>query len=110
MAGYYTKFKSEKSGEWYFNLKAGNHEIILQSEGYTSKAGAENGIVSVQQNGVLEAQFERKQSDKGNFWFVLKAANGQIIGKSEMYPAAAARDKGLESVKANASSLVVKDA
>jgi uncharacterized protein YegP (UPF0339 family) len=109
MAGYYTLFKSEKSGEWYFNLKAGNHEIILQSEGYVNKSSAENGIASVQKNGGDDARFERKQSDKGNFWFVLTAGNGQIIGKSEMYPTSAARDKGIESVKTNAATSVVKE-
>ena len=110
MAGYYTLFKSDKSGEHYSNLKAGNHEIILQSEGYTAKSGAENGIASVQKNGGDEARYERKQSDKGNFWFLLKATNGQTIGKSEMYTTAAARDKGVESVKTNSSTTVIKEA
>ncbi len=109
MTGYYTLFKSGKSGEWYFNLKAGNHEIILQSEGYVNKSSAEAGISSVQQNGGDDARFERKQSDSGNFWFVLTAANGQTIGKSEMYPTAAARDKGVESVKTNAATSIVRE-
>ncbi len=109
MAGYYTLFKSEKSGEWYFNLKAGNHEIVLQSEGYVSQSGAKNGIASVQQNGSDEARFERRQPDQGNFWFVLTSSNGQIVGKSEMYPTAAARDKGIESVKTHATTNLVKE-
>ena len=109
MTGYYTLFQSAKSGEWYFNLKAGNHEIILQSEGYVAKSGAENGIASVQKNGGDEANYDLKESDKGNFWFLLKAANGQVIGKSEMYPSAAARKKGIESVKANAPTDAVKE-
>lgn len=109
MAGYYTLFKSEKSAEWYFNLKAGNHETILQSEGYVAKSSAENGITSVQKNGGDDARYTRKESEKGNFWFLLTASNGQTIGKSEMYPSAASRDKGIESVKTNASSTVVKE-
>jgi len=109
MAGYYTLFKSEKSGEWYFNLKAGNHETILQSEGYTSRAGAENGIDSVRENGTEAARFDRRESSVPNYWFVLKAGNGQIIGKSEMYPDARSRDKGIESVKTNAPTTEVKD-
>ncbi len=47
--GYYTLFKG-KDGQFYWNLKAANHEIICQSEGYTSKQGAEKGIESVRQN------------------------------------------------------------
>ncbi|WP_420426367.1 YegP family protein [Algiphilus sp.] len=109
MAGYYTLFQSEKSGEWYFNLKAGNHEIILQSEGYTAKSGAENGIASVRSNGANDDRYERKSSDKGNYWFLLKAGNGQTIGKSEMYTSASSRDNGIESVKKNAPSTDVRE-
>ncbi len=36
-----------KAGKWYFNLKAVNHQIILSSQGYTSKSGAEGGIDAV---------------------------------------------------------------
>lgn len=39
-----------KNGETQFNLKAGNGEIILTSEGYTTKAACMNGIESVKKN------------------------------------------------------------
>jgi uncharacterized protein YegP (UPF0339 family) len=32
---------------WFFHLKAANGEIVCQSEAYTSKAGALNGIEAV---------------------------------------------------------------
>jgi len=102
-------FKAKKNQEWYFNLKAGNHEIILQSEGYKQRTSAENGIASVQKNSADDARYERKESDKGNYWFLLKATNGQTIGKSEMYTTGAARDKGIESVKKNGPSETIKE-
>lgn len=40
----------DKAGEFRFRLKASNGEIILSSEGYTSKDGCKNGIVSVKKN------------------------------------------------------------
>ena len=40
----------DKAGEFRFRLKARNGEIIAVSEGYTSKAGALNGIESVKKN------------------------------------------------------------
>ncbi len=43
--------KTTKDGHPYFNLKAGNHEIIGSSEAYTSAAALEKGIVSVKANG-----------------------------------------------------------
>jgi uncharacterized protein YegP (UPF0339 family) len=38
------------NGEYQFNLKAGNGQTILTSEGYSNKAGCENGIVSAKKN------------------------------------------------------------
>ena len=108
MSGYYKLFQSSKNSEWYFSLKAGNNETILQSEGYKAKAGAENGIESVQTNSPNEDRYDRRESAAG-YWFVLKATNGQIIGKSEMYTTAAARDKGIASVKANGPTTVIKE-
>ncbi len=109
MAGYYKLKQSEKNQEWYFGLYAGNHEQILKSEGYKQKTSAEAGIASVQKNSTSDGRYESKESDKGNFWFVLKATNGQVIGQSEMYSSAAARQKGIESVKANGPSTVIKE-
>ena len=42
--------KLDKSGQYRFNLKAGNGEIIATSEAYKSKAGCKNGIESVMKN------------------------------------------------------------
>lgn len=39
-----------KNGEFQFNLKAGNNQIIGSSEMYESAAGMENGIESVKKN------------------------------------------------------------
>ena len=104
--GYYVLRKITKHS---FVLKAANHEIILTSQSYESKAAAENGIASVQENGSQEARFERKSSSAGDPYFVLKAGNGQIIGTSEMYSSEQARDNGIESVKKNSTSSVIKD-
>ena len=49
MAGWYELDKSS-DGQFYFVLKAGNAEVILTSERYTARSGAENGIASVQKN------------------------------------------------------------
>ena len=44
------ELKESSNDQWYFNLKAQNSEIILTSETYVSKQGAENGIESVMNN------------------------------------------------------------
>jgi uncharacterized protein len=47
IAGKFELFK-DAHGEFRFHLKAANGEIVATSEGYSSKASAENGIKSVQ--------------------------------------------------------------
>lgn len=47
----------DKAGEYRFRLKAKNGEIIGTSEGYKTKASAENGIESVKNN-APEAEIE----------------------------------------------------
>lgn len=100
MAGKY-ELKVSSNGKYHFNLKAGNGQIILSSEMYESKAAAENGIASVKKNAGDDARYERKESSNGKPYFSLKASNGQVIGKSEMYESAASMENGIESVKKN---------
>ena len=85
-----------------FDLKAGNGQVILTSEVYTTKAACENGVESVKKNAPDDSKYERKVSTNGKPMFNLKAGNGQIIGTSELYESEAARDNGVESVKKNA--------
>ena len=104
-----------KNGEFTFNLKASNGEVILTaSETYTTMSACENGIASVKKNsGVLiedqtrgEEQncpkYELYKDKAGEFRFRLKASNGEIIGKSEGYKAKASAKKGIASIAKNA--------
>jgi uncharacterized protein YegP (UPF0339 family) len=101
--------KTRTNGEFQFNLKAGNGEVILTSEGYTTKAACENGIESVKKNSAEDKRFDRLESKNGKHYFNLKATNGQIIGTSEMYESKAGRDNGIESVKKNAPDATTDD-
>ncbi|RZK72939.1 MAG: DUF1508 domain-containing protein, partial [Pedobacter sp.] len=100
---------TRKNGEFQFNLKAGNGQVILASEGYTTKQACENGIASVRNNSVVLSRYDRKTATNGKPYFNLKATNGQVIGTSEMYETEAARDKGIESVKNNAPDASIED-
>ena len=97
------------NGEFQFVLKAGNGQVILASEGYSSKAACDNGIESVKKNSQEEGRFEKLESKNGKFYFNLKATNGQVIGTSEMYESTSGRDNGIESVMNNAKDADVKE-
>lgn len=103
------EISKRKNGEFQFNLKASNGQVILGSEGYTTKANCINGIESVKKNSQVDERFERKEAKNNKPYFNLKATNGQIIGTSEMYESVAGRDNGIESVKKNAPDAEVVD-
>ena len=99
---------TRKNGEFQFNLIAANGQIILGSEGYTTKASCNKAIQSVIENSQNDSNFIRKTSANGKYYFNLKATNGEIIGTSEMYASEAARESGVFSVKVNAKSSLVE--
>jgi uncharacterized protein YegP (UPF0339 family) len=98
-----------KTGKYRFNLKSGNHQVVLTSETYESKAAAENGIESVRKNATDDGSFVKKTAKDGSPYFVIKAKNGETIGKSEMYTSTAGMNRGIKSVAANAPTAKVVD-
>lgn len=98
-----------KNGEFQFNLKAGNGQVILTSEGYKTKPSCKNGIESVMKNATEDKRFERKTAKNGKSYFNLKATNGQVIGTSEMYDTERAMENGIASVAKNAPDAKVED-
>ncbi|MFT3981592.1 MAG: YegP family protein [Ferruginibacter sp.] len=99
---------TRSNGEYQFNLKAGNGQTILSSEGYKTKAACDNGIESVRKNSQDDSKYDKKTSTNGKHYFNLKATNGQVIGTSEMYESEGGRDNGIASVKENAPGATVE--
>lgn len=97
------------NGEYYFRLHAANGQVILRSEGYTTKRAAQNGIESVRKNAADDNRFARKESSDGRFYFALTATNGQTVGMSQMYKRPQNRDKGIASVQRVAAAAPVED-
>ncbi len=103
------ELKRSSDGQYYWNLKAANSEVILTSERYTTKAGAENGIASCRTNSPHDARYSRLTSNDNKPYFVLKAANHEVIGKSETYNSTQARENGIASCKTNGPTAPVVD-
>jgi len=95
--------------QFRFNLKADNGRKILSSETYQAKSSAKKGVDSVKVNAKKDENFERRTSSDGKPYFVLKATNGEIIGRSQLYSSTGAMEKGIESVKKNARRAKVSD-
>ena len=108
MAGRFEIYE-DKAGEYRFRLKAGNGETILNSEGYSGKSAAMNGVQSVQENCSDDSCFASRQTKGGSFRFDLKAKNHQVIGSSQNYKTRSGRDNGIGAVGRAAGGAKVID-
>lgn len=108
MAGKYLIHAAGKD-QFHWDLKAGNAETILSSEMYSAKQGAETGIESCRANSSKDTSYSRLTSKNIQPYFVLKAANGEIIGTSQMYGSEAARDHGITACMKEGPSAVTQD-
>lgn len=106
-----------KDGGYKFCLKAGNGEIIANSETYTTMDSCKGGIESVRKNAeiakledqtvdgyeaVTNPKFEIYKDKAGEFRFRLKARNGEIIATGEGYKSKDGCKNGIESIRKNA--------
>ena len=108
MTGWF-ELKQAANKQYHFTLKAGNGEVILSSEMYTTKNAAQAGIASVQANAASGDRYGKATATNGKFYFTLKAANHQIIGSSQMYASEQSRDAGITSVMTNGVSVEIRE-
>ncbi len=105
-----------KNGQYYFNVVAANGEIVGTSELYASRSNADRGADSVlaiasrftaRPSTRSAPKLERFESFVGadnQFYFHLRAGNGEILLVSEGYKTKASAEKGLASVLSNGGS------
>ncbi|MEL6673050.1 MAG: YegP family protein [Bacteroidota bacterium] len=106
------EMRASKNGEPYFVLKAKNGAILGTSEMYKAKAGAENGMASVQKNAPIsdlddltaadapkrKAKFEMFAGKDEDIYFRMRAKNGRILFVSEGYSSKEAAKNGIETI------------
>lgn len=72
-------------GQFRFNVVSGNGRTLLTSEGYTSRTGALNGVLSVLDNGIDPAMYKLNQTASGKWSLHLRAANYETIAFTQAY-------------------------
>ena len=79
------KYVVEKfDGEFSWDLKAANGQILCQAEGYTSKSGALSSIESFKKN-VETGSFKILKDKNNNFHYNLYTASGRLASIGETY-------------------------
>ncbi len=94
--------------KYYFHARAANGEIVLQSQAYTTSTSAKNGVASVQSNGSDSARYELRAAADGQYYFVLKAANGAVIARGETYVSKSNAQRGIDTCVELLTGVTVK--
>jgi len=99
-------FKISSTEKYSYRL-INNGQVILRGETYSSKRTAEMSIYSVQNNTRSLNNFVTKKAKDGQYYFVVKAKNGEIVGMSGFYQSMNNLINDMDSIVKNDNSPIV---
>ena len=95
-------FQSKKDKKHYFRLKNNSGDVVLKSQGYSTKRTCMNGIQSVKKKTQVAERFAPQQTKSGKQWFNVVARNGQVVATSQRWDNARKCKSQITSVKKGA--------
>ncbi len=98
MSAIYEIFK-DHNGHFRFWLIAGNGKLLLTSKACETKRACMDAVSSARRNAARRKQFELKKAKDGKGYFVLKARNNELLGRSECFSSAESLDGVIETVR-----------
>jgi uncharacterized protein YegP (UPF0339 family) len=99
--------KKSSDNKHYFVLSAENNKVIATSETYESKEACVKGMASVLKNGGVATGFLEGVGKDKRPYFVIKAANGEVIANSQMYAEDKNSKAGVDAVKDAVRKIIV---
>ena len=96
-------FQSERDDQHYFHFNDANGQALLYSRGFSTAGQRDKRLTSVIQSAARENRFEVKEQN-GQFFFILKARNGQEIARSRSFTSRSAAVDGVSFVNQAAPS------
>lgn len=108
MAAIYEIYEDSR-GKFRFFLITGSGEILLKSRPYETRRACRNAISSVRRNARTADRFERRKTEDGTGYFVLKASDRESLGESRRYRSSESLSSAIETVRAVGPSSPVND-
>jgi uncharacterized protein len=75
----------DQAGRYFFDLYAGDGNLVLVSQPYSSEAAALNGAFSTQENGVRPERYRLIETEEGSYFLELRASNGRTLATSPIF-------------------------
>lgn len=101
------KFNDDKN-QFFFGYNGKDGKTYLRSEGYTSDKAMLNGIDAVNRNAGNDKRWFTGTTDDKQYYYVLKAANGQEIARSCYYSSKEEMEKDFAWIKSKESGLAAE--
>src|SRR5262249_38676734 len=73
--------------------------IVLQSNAYSSKSSANNGVKSAKTAGIDAANYDVLEAQNGQFYFRLMNAAGKVAARGETYTSKWGAEHGADTVR-----------
>jgi uncharacterized protein YegP (UPF0339 family) len=89
----------DSAGVYHFALRAGNDELLLVSDPYTTRAAAFNGGFALQDAATRDDAFSILTSASDEYYFTVRATNGEALGTSELYSSGTAAAVGITTTR-----------
>ncbi len=89
----------DAEGNWLFNGVGARGERVLFSQQYAARASAINGILSVEENGVLLERYQVRETPEGDWTFALRAGNNQEIATGPLYRSQAEAEEAVVATR-----------
>jgi uncharacterized protein YegP (UPF0339 family) len=104
----YFWLRANTAGQWTWSLHAANGENIAYGETYVARAAAANAIALVQGAPGNGCRFSKGQGSDRQWYWNLKATNGEIIARGEGYRAQADVDHVIQLVASTSAGTPVR--
>ena len=104
----YRAFRTKKDGKFHFQFLTESEEVILRSQPYEDKDACFNGIRSVMSNASEKDNYSNHSDGEGGHYFIIKATNGQEIGRSISYSSIPEMEKAMEEFIENGPNAEAK--
>lgn len=104
----YQIYRNAEDGHFYYHLIDANGEIVLNSNGHSTKQSCIEHIFFVRKNARFDSRFDRKDSYYSHV-FKLKTNENITIGVSESYSDTNSREQGIYAVKRDGITAPIED-
>lgn len=98
-----------KNEKYYFRLRMADGAIILHSDGFKVRDGAEKGIELVRLSVYYDERFKRKISRDGRYFFEIMSMENHILGTSRRFNTIQDCDRAIGLVKDLAPEATIED-